>query len=77
MIIAQISDLHLSADESALRYEVSPWDRLSLVLESLRQEPEVPELIVVSGDVAHDHSEATYRKLHERLFVQALAPHFP
>ena len=63
MRVVQISDLHLSADESVRRYDVSPWDRLKHVLDSLKQEDEKPELMIVSGDVAHDHSEATYHKL--------------
>ncbi|MEC9465042.1 MAG: metallophosphoesterase [Myxococcota bacterium] len=63
MRVVQISDLHLSADESVRRYDVSPWDRLKSVLDSLQQEEQQPQLMIVSGDVAHDHSEATYRKL--------------
>ena len=63
MRIVQLSDMHLSADETVYRYEVSPWERLRLVLEALAHETQKPELIVISGDVAHDHAEETYVKV--------------
>ncbi len=67
MRIVQLSDMHLSADETAHRYDVPPWERLQIVLEAVQREPIAPELMVITGDVAHDHAKETYEKLGEQI----------
>lgn len=58
MIVAQLSDIH--ADGSGDRL-----DRLDRVLRWLR--PMRPEAIIVSGDLAENEYQASYKAVHDRL----------
>ncbi len=69
--IVQISDTHLLADPRARLHGHCPQRNLDAVLRALREEPP-PDLLLASGDLVHDESEAGYRRLDRAL--SALAP---
>lgn len=66
-LILQLTDLHLFADPSTRLRGVPPHECLLDVLEHLRSSKLDPDLVVVSGDLAHDEQRATYRLLRARL----------
>jgi len=67
MRVVQLSDMHLSKDVAGLRYGVSPWERLEFVFDDIASDQNQPDLLVFTGDVAHDHLEETYRQLKVKL----------
>ena len=67
MRVVQLSDMHLSADPDGRRNGVLPWQRLRWALDDIASASVQPDLIVLTGDVAHDHSEETYIKLRDFL----------
>ncbi len=68
VILAQLSDPHLLADRDNVFLGINPYDSLSRVVRQLRDEPGV-DLVLASGDLSQDHSEASYR-----LFAELVAP---
>jgi Icc protein len=67
MRIIQISDLHLFADPKAELKGICTRERLERVLAALRQESGKAELLIVTGDLAHDERLETYQALRELL----------
>jgi Icc protein len=65
--ILQISDLHLFADPTAELKGICTRERLERVLAALREEVSKAELLVVTGDLAHDERLETYQALRELL----------
>ena len=65
--IIQISDLHLFADPAAELKGICTRERLERVLGALRQESGKAELLIVTGDLAHDERLETYQALRELL----------
>lgn len=66
-IILQLTDLHLFADPAARLRGVPPNECLLDVLEQIQSSKLDPDLVVVSGDLAHDEQRATYRMLRSLL----------
>lgn len=64
-ILVQITDCHLFADKFGTHYGVNVYQNLIAILNNIKQLPHV-DLIVFTGDLSQDHSEASYQ-----LFVQA------
>ena len=58
--IAQFSDSHLFADPNALHYGANVYQNLSLIISKIKQLNDV-DLIVFTGDLSQDHSEASYQ----------------
>ncbi|MFO0905027.1 MAG: phosphodiesterase [Pirellulales bacterium] len=66
-VVLQFSDLHLFTDRRRELKEVRTWDRWLQVLADARARFPSPDLIVVTGDVAHDELPSTYESLAETL----------
>lgn len=71
MRVVQISDTHLFADPAAKLGDISPERERERVFEALSQGPR-PDVVLVTGDLTHDGSEAGYRRL--RRTLEPLAP---
>ena len=65
--ILQISDLHLFADPAAELKGICTREGLQMVLAALREEASRAELLIVTGDLAHDERLETYQALCELL----------
>ena len=64
--IVQLTDCHLFVDRAKSLREIVTWPRFVGVLEALRRRVSEIDLIVVTGDTAHDEERATYEAvLHE------------
>lgn len=63
ILLAQISDLHVGADENG----VDPVPRLEAVVEAIRSLPNQPDAVLVSGDLTHDGGEPEFRLAREVL----------
>src|SRR5262245_21916787 len=65
-LIAQLSDLHIGADENG----VDPVPRLEAVVDAVRSLPNAVDAVLVSGDLTHDGGLPGFqlaRQLLERL----------
>jgi Icc protein len=58
--IVQISDLHIFSDKKKSLLGVTTYDSLSAVINLLKQDETPPDLILLSGDLSQDNSEASY-----------------
>jgi len=66
-VVIQITDTHLFADPQATIAGVETHQSLQAVLNEIReQEPRI-DLVIATGDLAHDESPDTYRRLADRL----------
>lgn len=59
--IVQLTDCHLFADQSKALRDVVTWPRFTEVLNNLRQRVSEVDLIVLTGDTAHDEDLTTYQ----------------
>ena len=58
--IVQVTDCHLFADlEESLR-DIVTWPRLAMVLDDVRRQIPDADLLVFTGDTAHDEARGTY-----------------
>lgn len=64
MLLAQISDSHLIADELGELYGVPTSRTFRRVIDHVAGLLQRPDLILLSGDLSDDGSEATYRRIH-------------
>ena len=64
--IAQITDCHLFCQTDALHYGANVYQNLISVLQEIKNKSDV-QVIVFTGDITQDHSEASYQ-----LFVEAV-----
>src|SRR4051794_39485699 len=62
MSVAQLSDLHLCADPSAMVWERDPARQLARVIDAW---PVTPDVVVLSGDIADDGSAEAYARVAE------------
>lgn len=61
--IAQLSDCHLLADIDGIYQGIRPGRYLQQVISTLQQQ--LPDAVILTGDLTQDHSEASYRLLAE------------
>jgi Icc protein len=61
--VLQFTDLHLFTDPTTRLKEVCTWESFARVLAAARQRFPTPDLIVITGDIAHDEATSTYRAL--------------
>lgn len=61
--ILQISDIHLFADSSKELLGVNTHDSFQAVYDKIQQEENAAQLILLSGDLSQDNSEASYLRL--------------
>ena len=64
--VVQISDLHLLEDPDGEFRGVSVWKAFEDVQSFLREQFPPLDLLVITGDIAHDELHATYERCHER-----------
>lgn len=67
MRIAQLSDLHLTADGALLFGSVNTWAACGQALLRVAALEPRPDFLVVTGDLAQGGDAATYRRLADRL----------
>ena len=65
--IVQITDCHLFADPEAKLRDVCTWPRFLSVMAEIRRTLADVDLLVVTGDSAHDENAETYRRLSAEL----------
>lgn len=63
MKVAQLSDLHLTADAGLLYGTVDPEATFQAALARLRGLDPLPDLLILSGDLANEGDALTYRRL--------------
>ena len=63
--IVQITDCHLFADRHATLRDIATWPRFEAVLAAIEELSPAPELIVITGDTAHDEQVETYQRVRE------------
>lgn len=67
LLVAQISDLHLFADERQDLLGWNTWASWEAILEHLEMAQALPDLILLTGDLSQDETEGAYRRLAHRL----------
>lgn len=67
LLIAQISDLHLFADERQDLLGWNTWESLEVILQRLMSCNPLPEMILLTGDLSQDETEGAYRRVIQRL----------
>lgn len=72
MLVAQVSDSHLIADEHGDLYGVRVSQTLRHVLNHLAAAQPRPDLLILSGDMSDDGSDATYERLQSWLLDLAI-----
>lgn len=72
ILLVQITDCHLLADAHAELRGVLPEHTLAQVCAQIARDGHQPDVLLVTGDIAHDGSEAAYRRFAD--CVQAMAP---
>ena len=65
--IVQLTDCHLFSDADGNVRDIVTRPRLDTVLRELRRRTPGPDLLVITGDTAHDEALATYEAMHEAL----------
>lgn len=71
--VVQITDLHLTANPESKLYGVDTTKSLEKVIGAIKGLPKQPDVIVATGDIAEDGSEASYRRLQD-LFAGMTIP---
>lgn len=61
--IVQLSDCHLLADKAGLYQGVNPYGYLLDSIRAIAQD--MPDAVIISGDVTQDHSAASYQLLQQ------------
>jgi 3',5'-cyclic-AMP phosphodiesterase len=65
--IVQLTDTHLFADRGQTLAGCATNDRFAAVIDYLAEQPEPPDLLLLTGDLAQDDSAAAYRYLRETI----------
>jgi 3',5'-cyclic-AMP phosphodiesterase len=72
ILVAQISDLHLFADERQDLLGWNTWKSLDVVLHRLMELTPRPDLILLTGDLSQDETEGAYLRIIECLTPLAI-----
>jgi 3',5'-cyclic-AMP phosphodiesterase len=67
LLVAQISDLHLFADERQDLLGWNTWKSLDVILQRLMALNPLPEIILLTGDLSQDETEGAYQRVIDRL----------
>ena len=70
--VAQITDIHLQAEPGSKLFGVDTAATLVEVIAAIGKLSPVPDLLIVTGDLAEDGSRVTYRRLREILAATGL-----
>lgn len=65
--ILHLTDTHLFADRNRTLLGVNTYDNLQLIVREIIDNQINPHMVILSGDLSHDGSEASYRMLHEAM----------
>jgi Icc protein len=65
--IVQISDIHLFADATRSLLGVNTQESFDTVVDLLHADPLKPDLILLTGDLSQDGTEASYQRIAEQL----------
>src|SRR5262245_53991577 len=65
--IVQLTDCHLFADPDRSLRGIVTWPRLAAVLDDVRRQVPDIDLLVLTGDTAHDEERATYESVRHEL----------
>lgn len=65
--ILQLTDPHLMADPDGKLLGMNTRESLEAVMALAGREPHGPDLVIVSGDIAQDGSEAAYRAFQDKM----------
>jgi Icc protein len=65
--IVQLTDCHLFADPVQELRGIVTWPRFVAVLDDLRQQVPEADLLVMTGDTAHDEARSTYEVVRDQL----------
>ena len=71
--IVQLTDLHLFAAPEERLHNIQTNTNVQAVLEMIRSQSEQPDLMVITGDLAHDEERATYLRIRE--YIEEWIPH--
>ncbi|MGB8703350.1 MAG: 3',5'-cyclic-AMP phosphodiesterase [Thermosynechococcaceae cyanobacterium] len=63
LLVAQITDLHLFADERRDLLGWNTWESLAVVVQQVMAQPVSPDLLLLTGDLAQDETEGAYLKV--------------
>jgi 3',5'-cyclic-AMP phosphodiesterase len=66
LLVVQISDLHLFADDRQDLLGSNTWKSLDKIMQQLESSSPRPDLILLTGDLSQDESEAAYLKILKR-----------
>lgn len=67
MLIAQITDLHLTRDGDRAQGLVDTDSQLEQILQSLSSLSARPDLVLITGDIADNNQFEAYTKLRDRM----------
>lgn len=67
LLVVQISDLHLFEDERQNLLGWNTWGSFNKIIQQLDSYKPHPDLILLTGDLSQDETEASYQKIVERL----------
>jgi 3',5'-cyclic-AMP phosphodiesterase len=67
LMVVQISDLHLFKDECQNLLGWNTWGSFEKILQQLDSHTRHPDLILLTGDLSQDETEASYQKIVEHL----------
>lgn len=67
LLMAQISDMHVRADGMVLKKRVDSHAALDQALETIREMPVMPDVLLATGDVVQKANKRDYCALRERL----------
>lgn len=76
MRIVQISDTHLYADKQQKLLGVKTFESFVAVVDLLRADENKPDMIILSGDIAQDHSERAYLNMVDVLKEMTIPVYF-
>ncbi len=74
--VLQLTDLHLFADPAGLFNHINTRDSFAKVLSHIHQHYERPDIIIITGDMAHDGATETYRFIAESLKTFSAPVHY-
>jgi Icc protein len=66
LLVAQVSDLHLFADEHQDLLGWNTWASFEVVMQRLMGMSRRPDLVLLTGDLSQDETEGTYQKIVQR-----------
>ncbi|MEO0376505.1 MAG: 3',5'-cyclic-AMP phosphodiesterase [Cyanobacteria bacterium P01_A01_bin.17] len=67
LLVAQLSDLHLFSTPEQTLLGLQTMASFAAILDALRQLPQQPDVILLTGDLAQDESSAAYEQIAQQI----------